>query len=63
MGAAAGERSGRLLTAAMLANLAAGIVVGKIGTAAPSVEELTGALEAHAGLRPEKWAELPKNLG
>lgn len=51
-----------LLTAAMLANLAAGIVVGKIGTAAPSVEELTCALEAHAGLRPEKWAELPKSL-
>lgn len=52
-----------LLTAAILANVAAGIVVGKIGTAAPSLEELACALETHGGLRPEKWAELPKDQG
>lgn len=56
LGVAAGAS---LLEAAMLANLAAGIVVGRIGTAAPTVEELHQAAAACQGLRPEKWAELP----
>jgi rfaE bifunctional protein kinase chain/domain len=48
-----------LVEAAILANVAAGIVVGKVGTAAPSAEEMAAGLRAARALQPEKWAELP----
>ncbi len=48
-----------LLDAAILANIAAGIVVGRLGTAAPTSEELRQAAAACRDIQPQKWAELP----
>ncbi|MDD4880984.1 MAG: bifunctional D-glycero-beta-D-manno-heptose-7-phosphate kinase/D-glycero-beta-D-manno-heptose 1-phosphate adenylyltransferase HldE [Gallionellaceae bacterium] len=46
---AAGLAAGQLLPEAVqLANLAAGVVVGKLGTATASVEEITAAMQVHA---------------
>jgi D-beta-D-heptose 7-phosphate kinase/D-beta-D-heptose 1-phosphate adenosyltransferase len=45
---AAGLAAGQPLSeAVVLANLAAGVVVGKLGTATVSVEEITAAMQAH----------------
>ena len=46
--------------AARLANLAAGIVVGKIGTAPILRSELTAALQSQSSPRPEKIVNLPE---
>ena len=48
------------LLAARLANLAAGIVVGKIGTAPILLSELTAALHSLPASRPEKILQLPE---
>lgn len=47
-----------LLTACMLANCAAGVVVGHVGAVGISQEELTEALGVGAMVHHEKWADL-----
>jgi D-beta-D-heptose 7-phosphate kinase/D-beta-D-heptose 1-phosphate adenosyltransferase len=45
---AAASRRGSLRDATLLANLAAGVVVGKLGTATASIDEIREAMNAHA---------------
>jgi D-beta-D-heptose 7-phosphate kinase/D-beta-D-heptose 1-phosphate adenosyltransferase len=53
-------RWGQPLLAARLANLAAGLVVGKLGTAPILHSELNAALQAQPTPRPEKNISLPE---
>ena len=55
---AAGLAAGQSLPEAVqLANLAAGVVVGKLGTATASVEEITAAMQVHAPIPLGAMAE------
>lgn len=47
-----------LLTSSILANCAAGIVVGHVGAVGITQEELTGVLGSWTTVHHEKWADL-----